>query len=55
MVTTEEAIKIGLVAGLVSAFYPSIPTIIKFEYYKEQWFLAYCLLTGLFIYSMFSG
>jgi len=31
---TRDAIKIGLIAGVVSALFPSIPTIIKMEYYN---------------------
>ncbi|MEM5815879.1 MAG: hypothetical protein QXL14_02410 [Candidatus Aenigmatarchaeota archaeon] len=52
---TKLAIKIGLIAGLVSAFYPSIPTIIQFEYYKKPWFIIYIALTLialLLIYKM---
>jgi len=42
---TRLAIKIGLIAGLVSAFYPSIPTIISFQYYRKAWFWIYVAIT----------
>jgi hypothetical protein len=45
-VETKTAIKIGLVAGLISALFPSIPTIIHFQYYTMSWFLIYAI-TGL--------
>ncbi|MEM5867236.1 MAG: hypothetical protein QXG39_04885 [Candidatus Aenigmatarchaeota archaeon] len=52
MVELKQAVQIGLIAGLVSAFYPSIPTIIKFEYYKEKWFQIYVGLTLLIIIAI---
>lgn len=41
---TKQAIKIGVIAGLVSAFFPSIPTILRFGYLNEKWFIVYSLI-----------
>lgn len=46
---TKAIIKVGLLAGLISALFPSIPTIVSFEYYKQAWFLIYTLLALLII------
>lgn len=40
---TKTAVKIRLIAGLVSALFPSIPTIIHFQYYTMGWFLIYAI------------
>lgn len=49
----KQVVKIGLVAGLVSALFPSIPTIVHFRYYEESWFKWYCILgLGLILVVM---
>lgn len=53
MVDLRKAVQIGLIAGLVSAFYPSIPTIIKFGYYQERWFWIYVGISLLIMIAIF--
>ena len=43
---TKVILKVGLIAGLISAALPSVPTIYKLEYYKENWFWWYMIVVG---------
>jgi len=54
---TKTAIGIGLLAGLVSALFPSIPTIYSFRYWEQKWFrwyviIAIGLLIGITIWTL---
>ncbi len=49
----RAAIKIGLLAGVVSALFPSIPTIVKFGYHHERWFQIYVVLSIILIAIIF--
>jgi len=50
---TRLAIKIGLLAGLVSALYPSLPTIVSFGYWQHRWFQLYVAISLLILIAIY--